>query len=229
MKRIKGYFFTGLALLLPAVVTLWILLFFVNFLTKPFISGVEAILAHSGPLNKPFLFFNEQQVISIISKILIVATLVLVTAFVGFLGKMVAAHYLIRFGDFVIHRIPIVNRIYKAAQDVVKNLFSENGSTFSQVVLVPFPHGKSYSLGLVTSQSMTHKGKDSEKDMVSVFIPATPNPTMGFLLMVSREKMIPIDMTVDVALKSIISCGVMIPAIKVTSGEKKSHEQNAGP
>lgn len=210
---IRRYFFTGLALLLPAVVTILIVLFFINLLTKPFVNFTDTVLSHIGLLNKPFLFLSAEQVLHLVSKVLIVITLAIFTICAGLFAQIVAARYLIRLGDYIIHRIPIVNKIYKAAQDVVQTVFKEEKKTFTQVVLVPFPHEKSYSIGLVTNDCIP-EGADSEHGgLVSVFLPATPNPTMGFMLMLRREQLIFLDMKVDDALKAIISCGVMISKI----------------
>ena len=199
---IRRYFFTGLALLLPAVVTILIVLFFINLLTKPFVNFTDTVLSHIGLLNKPFLFLSAEQVLHLVSKVLIVITLAIFTICAGLFAQIVAARYLIRLGDYIIHRIPIVQTVFK-----------EEKKTFTQVVLVPFPHEKSYSIGLVTNDCIP-EGADSEHGgLVSVFLPATPNPTMGFMLMLRREQLIFLDMKVDDALKAIISCGVMISKI----------------
>ena len=207
---IKRYFFTGLALLLPVVVTILIVMFFINLFTKPFLNVVETVLSHIGLLNKPFLFLSAEQVLQLISKLLIVITLVIITVCAGLFAQIVAARYLIRLGDYIIHRIPIINKIYKSAQDVVQTVFTEDQQAFSQVVLVPFPHDKSYSIGLITNDCIPESADFEHGGLVSVFLPATPNPTMGFMLMLRRKQLIFLDMKVDDALKVIISCGVMI-------------------
>lgn len=210
---IRKHFITGFALLLPVVFTLWVILFLVNVLTAPFLSVVEGALHHYQIFRDPFLFLSIEQISRIISKILIVITLVIFTTGIGMCAQIVAAHYFIRFGDYIIHQIPIINRIYKAAQDVVKSLFAEDRKTFSQVALVPFPNENSYSLGLITQDAKSLNPENAQENLVSIFIPATPNPTMGFLLMLPRDKVTYIDMKVDEALKAIISCGIMIPEI----------------
>lgn len=209
---IKRYFFTGLALLLPAVITIILAVFFVNLLTKPFQQGVVAVLSELG-LIKPFLFLSAEQVLNIISKILILITLVAITIIAGILAQIVFARYLIRIADIIIHKIPIVNKIYKAAQDVVHTLFKSEKQAFTQVVLVPFPHEKSYGIGLITSECVPEEADSEHGNLISVFVPATPNPTMGFMLMLKRKQVIFVDMTVEEALQAIISCGVMISTI----------------
>jgi len=218
---LKKFFFTGLALLLPAVVTILIVVFFVNLLTKPFLNGVQAVLRHTGLLYKPFLFLSAEQTLVLISKLLIVITLVLAALVAGLLAQIVAARYLIRLGDVIIHRIPIVNKIYKATQDVVQNVFHEEKAPFRRVVLVQFPHEKAYSIGLITSDCIPEHSDIEMKHLISVFLPATPNPTMGFMLMLHANQLVPLDMNVEDALKAIISCGVMIPKMKQTREASK--------
>ena len=108
-------------------------------MTKPFQNIAEQFLEYFGLHGKTFLFFSAAQILALLAKLFTIASLILLTLIVGILAKMVLTHYLILWGDFFIHQIPIVNKIYKAGQDVVKTLFADKSQTFSQVVLVPFP------------------------------------------------------------------------------------------
>lgn len=222
---IKRYFLTGLALLLPVVVTFWILIFLVNLFTKPFENMVVGILSYYELVGKPFLFLSSYQLTQLLSKLLILFTLVALTIIVGIFARMVVAHYLIRFGDYLIARIPVINRIYGAAKEVVKTLFTENAQSFSQVVLVPFPSEGSHSLGMITSDFADEHTALKSSGMVSVFVPGTPNPTMGFLLLFHREQLIFLDLPVDEAIKSIISCGVTISELKEQVKQENYNEQ----
>ncbi len=214
---IKRYFFTGLALLLPAVVTILIIRFFINLVTRPFQNAIEKILSYYGLLGKPFLFLNSEQTIVLLSKALVILFLVALLIITGILARIFITNSLIRFGDYLIHRIPFVNKIYKAAQDVVNTLLADKRQTFSQVVLVPFPHEKAYSIGMVTLDGIS--GDAEHNGLISVFVPGTPNPTMGFMMLLKREQVIFIDMQVDDALKTIISCGVLLPKTQMMAKE----------
>lgn len=210
---IKKHFFTGFALLFPLVVTLLLVIFFVNVLTRPFQGFVEEVLRYYGLLGKPFLFLSASQVLVVISKALIIATLVGLAIFMGFLAQTVVTHYVIRMGDYVIHKIPVVNKIYKATQDVVKTLFADKKKAFSQVVLVPFPSERSYSIGMVTSENISPNAQLTHEGLITVFVPGTPNPTMGFLLMFKRSQIIETSLGVDDAIKAIVSCGVTLDSL----------------
>ena len=207
---LKKQFLTGLAILLPIAITLFILNFIINILTKPFAGFVEGILGYYGLLNKPFLFFSSTQILQFTSKLLI---LIFLFFFIIAVGKF-AQHYIVshtvRLGDYLMRRIPLVNKVYKVIQDVVHTLLSSKGTSFKQVVLVPFPHSKSYSIGLVTNESLPDDSDEKQKNMVSIFLPGTPNPTFGFMLLFNKEQLIYLDMKVEDALKLLVSCGVMI-------------------
>ena len=193
----------GLALLLPCVITLWISLFILNIFTKPF----EGTVTHSLQLTPLFASYPASS-LAFFSKILILIALILFTLLIGFLGRLFFINYFIRLADKIVHCIPLVNKIYKATQDVVHTVFQANSSTFSEVVLVPFPNTKSLAIGLITS-------KCTQSDNISVFVPGTPNPTMGFMVVFKREQLISLSISVEEAMKFVMSCGM------VTDHDKK--------
>jgi len=206
---IRRHFLTGLALLLPVVLTFWIINLFINILTKPFQNIVEEILRYYDLLDQPFLFLSAEQFLHLFSKLLVILILVGITLILGFLTKVFVMNSLIKLGDKIIHKIPIINRIYKATQDVVQTLLNDQRQSFSQVVFLPFPQRGSYSIGLVARECLDEDSDEEHAGLVSVFVPATPNPTMGFMLFFKREHLVFVDMKVEDALRSIISCGVI--------------------
>lgn len=200
----KRYFMAGLAILLPAVLTIIITLFLVNLLTKPFKGMIDYIIRHF-----ELTSFGSPEVVLIITKIVILFLLFFIILFLGFIAQLFFINTFFKLSDKIMTRIPFVNKIYKALQDVISTVFSANSNNFSQVVLVPFPKTTSYAIGLVT-QADAPAGSDKEHmGMISVFVPGTPNPTMGFMLLFKREQIILLDMTVDEALRFVVSCGVM--------------------
>lgn len=206
----RKHFFTGLAILLPMVMTIMIVMFLVNFLTRPFEELVIDTLTYYGLARKGFLFLSSSQILYLLSKALILITIFLSLVFVGLLMRWIFMHYLVRWADRLLHKIPLVNKIYKAAQDVVKTLFSSDNPHFSQVVMVPFPTQHSLSIGFLTDEQPggAHMG------MHSVYVPATPNPMMGFLLLYPEAEITKLDMKVEDALKVVISCGVVMDPIR---------------
>lgn len=210
----KKYFFSGLAILLPIVLTLIILMFLVNFLTKPFVGIVSSLFAYYGVLNQPFLFLSGPQVLLISSKVSALIGVVLMIFLAGFLAQAIIVSSVGRLGNYLIHKIPLINTIYKSIQDVVETLFTkkkQDTPNFSSVVLVPFPHGQAYSLGFITNTHGTDTSDEAFHHDVSVFVPGTPNPTMGFMLQYKSHEVIPLKMRVEDAVKFIMSIGVICP------------------
>lgn len=209
----KKCFLTGFALLLPLVLTILIILFIINLLTQPFLGTIITALDYYGLLNKPFWIFSGKQVLTLSGKMLVLVGIGVIACLVGFLGQLLIMRSLGKVGDYILHHIPLVKTLYKIIQDLVDTLFAKSESgrvTFSSVVLVPFPHSHTLSIGLVVSQHLPPKS-DSEASEVSVFVPGTPNPTMGFMLLFRRDQLIPVDIGVDEALKLVVSCGVIWP------------------
>jgi uncharacterized membrane protein len=139
------------------------------------------------------------------------ALLFLFTCFLGFITRWFFINYLISVGDYFLHRIPLINSIYKTSQDVIKTIFASHTQSFKQVVLVPFPEEGVYCLGLVTRDAPPICNDLKKRELISVFVPTTPNPTSGYLLMFSKKDITFLDMRVEDAIKFIISCGVIHP------------------
>jgi uncharacterized membrane protein len=194
----KKHFITGLVILLPVALTLLIVNFFLNLVTIPFAGIIQ-----SSSINAVAL------------KLLAVAIVLTGITLVGFLCSALAFHYIFKLGDQVIHRIPLVNKVYKAAQDVMHSLFSQDKPSFSQAVFVPFPKQGSYAVGFLVSSNLPDESNLQDTELMSVFVPGTPNPMMGFMLLVKRKDVIFVDLPVDDALKFVVSCGVKFPGCKV--------------
>lgn len=205
----KRYFLTGLAILLPVILTAAIVFFVINLLTNPFLGYISGILDNVDVFNKPFLFFTGEQILYFSSKVLILLLMVLVTFLVGCLGNWMVVHHVVRPGEYILHSIPFVNKIYKGAKDIVHTIFGMRDQRFTRVVLVPFPHSQTYSIGLVTNENVGEGSHTEYTNMVSVFVPGTPNPAMGFMLMYRNDQLKTLDMKVPDALKFVISCGVV--------------------
>jgi len=219
----KKYFTTGLALLLPIALTLIILCFVINILTKPFLKFTERLLVYYNPS----LELQDSFILIWSSKLLILVSLFVCVFLLGFLGRIFFFKSLLHCGDYLIHRIPFVNSIYKASQDLVNGVFSNNSTSFSKVVLVPFPTLKSFSVGFVTKEhlDLTEEGGDAE-ELIPVFVPGTPNPSVGFMLMFRRREIHFVDMTIEKAMKMIISCGVAMPDFIITSETENKEKFN---
>ncbi|MGE0670534.1 MAG: DUF502 domain-containing protein [Parachlamydiales bacterium] len=207
----KKHFITGLVILLPLAVTVAVLVFLINFLTPPFLGFVSAILEDFHIINRGFLFLTPEQLIRYGSKIIILIFLFLITVGLGIITRWFVLHALFRLGDKILHKIPIVNTVYKTTQDIIKTLFVSDKNSFKQVVMVPFPRADVYVLGLIARESPDVCSHAVNESLISVLVPTTPNPTTGFLMMFRKEDLIFVDIKPEDAIKYIVSCGVIVP------------------
>lgn len=217
----RKYFITGLAILLPLALTIAIVIFMVNLLTGPFLGLVKGVMEYYHILQNGFLFISGEQLTLILSKILILVFLILMTIAVGFLTQWFVVNTMIRYGDKILHRIPFFNTLYITFQEVFQTIFQSKTTSFKQVVMIPFPNPDTKTLGLVTSEKISIEGKGTR---VAVFVPTTPNPTSGYLLMIKEEDLIYLDLSVEEALKYVISCGVILMPFKAISPGQSSQE-----
>lgn len=203
----KKYFLTGLVTLLPLAVTIWVVVFVVRFLTKPFIGIVTNLVGRLPPYGP----FSTDQGIRTISQVLILIGLFAFTLFLGFVARRYFFNGLIRMGDRFMAHIPLVNKVYKTSKEIVQALFASKGQSFKQVVLVSFPYKGSYCLGLIANDSPRTCIEAAKHEMLSIFIPTTPNPTSGFLIMAKKQDLIYLQMKSDEAIKYVVSCAVIQP------------------
>ncbi len=207
IARWRASFFTGLAVVLPGVMTLavvkWLfgtissftdtLLFFL-----PYWLGSKAIY-RDGVSGAVFWYW------SVLALLLAIA---MVTA-VGVLTRYYFGKRLIAWADGVMLRVPILNKIYSTIKQVDEAFTSGKRSSFKTVVLVEYPREGIYSVGFITNEQADEVQKKTDKKCVCVFIPTTPIPTGGFLIIVPEEKVIKLDMSVAEGLKYIISIGAL--------------------
>jgi uncharacterized membrane protein len=205
----KKYFFTGFVILLPIAVTMMVLGFIINLLTKPFIGIVARLLSHQAI---PSLgIFTSEQIVRTISHCIILVGLFLFTLLLGIVTRWFFFHALLKTGDKILYRIPLVNKVYKTTKDIIRTLFASKKDSFKQVVMIPFPTKNCYCLGLVTREAPKTCQEASGLEMVTVFIPTTPNPTTGYLLVCPIADLIFLKMKGDEAIKYIVSCGAIQP------------------
>lgn len=207
----KKYFITGLVILLPLAVTIAIVVFIVNFLTGPFIGLVTDTLGKYGFVRKGFLFLTPEQVLRYGSQLLILISLFIFTLILGLIARWFFFKSLLTLSDRILHKIPLVNKVYKTTQEIIKTLFATDKNSLKQVVMVPFPKENVYVMGLISRESPKICSDKAGAELFSILVPTTPNPTTGFLLMYRKEDIIYLDMKAEDAIKYIVSCGVITP------------------
>lgn len=195
----KRYFITGLLIWVPLAITAWVL----NLIVGTMDQSLRLLPESLHPQN--LLGVNVPGVGALITLLVILLTGVAAANFIG--------QKLVRWWEGLLARIPVVNSIYKGVKQISDTLFSPNGQAFRKALLVQYPREGSWTIAFQTGQPGGDVANHLTGEFVSVYVPTTPNPTSGFFLMMPRAEVVELDMTVDDALKYIISMGVVAPPV----------------
>ncbi len=202
MAPVRRYFITGLLIWVPLGITVWVL---------------DALI---GAMDQTLLLLPEPWRPEVWLGFYLPGLGVLLTALVIFLTGLLAANLigqrLLRFWEGLLNRIPVVKSIYGSVKQVSDTLLSGSGQAFRKVLLVRYPHPQAWSLAFQTNIPDEVAGR-LEGDYVAVFIPTTPSPVNGFYFYVRRDETIEVDISVDTALKYIVSMGVVSAASKAAN------------
>ncbi|MBC7500064.1 MAG: DUF502 domain-containing protein [Herminiimonas sp.] len=193
----RKYFITGLLILVPLAITLWVL----NLIIGTMDQSLLLLPDRWQPRN---LFGFHIPGLGTILTLLIIFLTGLATQ--NFIGNQVVIVW-----EKILTRIPVVNSIYSSVKQVSDTLFSSSGNAFRKAVLVQYPRQGSWTIAFLTGVPGGDVKNHLQGDYVSLYVPTTPNPTSGFFLMVPRADTIELDMSVDAALKYIVSMGVVAP------------------
>jgi uncharacterized membrane protein len=217
LKRWRGNFFAGLAIVLPGVISVAVVVWiFQN------VSNVTDKMLFFLPKSwiRPRLPDGTLGDIQWYWSWIALIWVVFLVCLIGRYGRNYLGRKTIQWLDQAIMRVPLMNKIYGTVKQVNES-FSSNKSSFKQVVLVTFPHGRSKSVGFVTGEQVDCGGEK----LVSVFIPTTPNPTSGFLVLVPESETLKLNMSVADGIKFIISLGAISP----DSTDHSGHHLTAAP
>jgi len=198
---VKKYLITGLLIWIPLVITIWVLKLVVDTLDQ------SLLLLPGQWRTESFLGVHIPGLGVILTLVIVFATGVFATNFFG--------AQLVRLWHGILHRIPVVNSIYSSVKQISDTLFSSSGQAFRKALLVQWPRDGMWTIAFLTGTPGGDVVNHLRGDYVSVYVPTTPNPTSGYFVMVARKDVIELDMTVDAALKYIISMGVVAPGHNV--------------
>jgi uncharacterized membrane protein len=197
---LKKYLVTGLLIWIPLVITLWVLHAIVT-------TADSLVLALLPEAWRPRTWFG----FDLPGLGLVVTLVVLVTS--GLFASNILGERIVDLGEGLLSRIPVVKTIYNGVKQVSDTLFTPGGQAFRTAALVQYPRQGSWTIAFVTGQPGGEVPTHLPGDYVSVYVPTTPNPTSGFFLMMPRDQIIELDMSVDAALKYVISMGVVAPEL----------------
>jgi uncharacterized membrane protein len=213
LARWRGNFLTGLAVVLPAVITLAV----VKWLFGTIASVTDLLLfflpkqiTHEDAGKGPMFWYWSLAAL---------AVTILLVSVVGLLARYYVGKRMIAWLDSTMLRVPLLNKIYGTIKQVNEAFSTNKKTAFKTVVLVEFPHAGTYSVGFLTSEHQEELQARTKEKVVGVFIPTTPNPTSGFLLLVPENKVTKLDMSVADGIKYIISLGSISPEFALPVGK----------
>jgi len=199
--RARANFLTGLVVVVPVVITIY--------LTWAFVAFVDGQILPLLPAP-----YDPRTYIQVDIPGLGVVVFLIFTTAVGYLAKKVFGKQLIRLGEDIVDRLPLVRTIYNALKQIVETVLSQSKTSFRHACLIEYPRRELWAIAFVSTDTRGEIPERTGTNLVSVFLPTTPNPTSGFLLFVPKEDVIILDMTVEEAAKLVISAGLVTPLTK---------------
>ncbi|MCS5607633.1 MAG: DUF502 domain-containing protein [Alphaproteobacteria bacterium] len=211
--RLRNYFLTGIIVTAPIALTIYLTWQFIDWVDS---QAIPLLPAKYNPEN--YLPFSLPGLGLLIS--------VVILTFVGFLTANIFGRTLLRTGERLVNRMPVVRSIYGAFKQILETVLSQSSNSFRQAVLVEYPRRGIWTVAFVTGETEGEVAQRLDDEMINIYVPTTPNPTSGFLLMVPRRDLIFLDMPVEDAAKYVISIGVIAPEmgseISMLPGFRKS-------
>lgn len=208
----RNSFLTGLVVIAPVALTIWLIWSVIGWIdgfVLPFIPN----LYH--PDNILNTFFGQDVAINI--RGLGVVVFLLFTTFVGWIAKGFLGRSLIRVGENLVRRMPVVRSIYSGVKQIAETVFAQSDRSFEKACLIEYPRKGIWAVGFVSTEAkgeVKYKAK-SNSDLLSVFVPTTPNPTSGFMLFFPRNDVIELEMSIEDAAKLVISAGLVYPPYEI--------------
>ncbi len=200
IQKFRRFFFTGFLVTTPILITLYVTWLVITFVDNK----VANLLPEYLDFRKAFPF----QIPGLGLVIVIFFTTIIGALTPGLIGRT-----FLKIGERIVSKMPIIRTVYSSIKQIMETIMSTNSKSFRDVVLVEYPRKGIWVIGFVTAQTKgeVQKKLNNNKQMINIFVPTTPNPTSGFLLFVSKDDLKYLKMTVDQAVKLVISGGIVMP------------------
>ena len=216
IARLRNYFLTGIAVTAPIAITFWILIGIIRLIDNTVVPLLPAVY---NPATYIEIYFGKEVAIPGVGLVVVIIGLTLIGFFAaGFFGRLV-----MRTGERVVNRMPVVRSVYGALKQVFETVLESSSRSFREVVLVEYPRRGIWAIAFVTSATEGEVQNTIADEVTNIFLPTTPNPTSGFLLFVPRKELVSLNMTVEEGIKMVISAGIVTPP------DRRSPEARARP
>ena len=202
LSRVRNYFLTGIIVTAPIAITFAVAMWVINWID----SKVVPLIPSS---YNPQILLQTHTGVHIPGIGLIVVLIGLTV--IGFLAAGLLGRFIVRVGENILNRMPIIRSIYGALKQIFETILRSSSRSFREVALIEYPRRGIWAIGFITTKTTGEVRSEIKEDVVNVFLPTTPNPTSGFLLFVPRKDLIVLDMGVEEAIKMIVSAGIVTP------------------
>tara|TARA_Y100001960_G_C14594385_1_gene787354 strand:+ start:150 stop:776 length:627 start_codon:yes stop_codon:yes gene_type:complete len=203
MKNFKNYIFTGIISIIPISITFWIIQYLFLFFSVPGKFIVDLVIREDIAKNYIYLSYFYIFINRLLGFLLTLIFLYLL----GLIIKNVIGKRIYTFFELILENIPIINKIYKTIKSITNSLTSTKEQAFTKVVMIEYPKDGLWTLAMVTGESKDTKGTE----YYNLFVPTTPNPTSGYLIMIEKSKTKDANITVDEGLSIVVSAGMIGP------------------
>jgi uncharacterized membrane protein len=197
-QRLRNYFITGIIVTAPIVLTVYLVTLVVGLIDQK----VLPLLGER---------YNPENYLPFAVPGIGVLIFVIAITFIGWLTTGLVGRTIVRFGENLLDRMPVVRSIYSALKQIFETVFSQSSRAFRDVVLIPYPRDGCWAIGFATGTTKGEVQDAIQDEVVNVFLPTTPNPTSGYLLFLPKKDVIFLSMTVEQGIKLVISGGVVTP------------------
>ena len=218
LRSVRTAFITGLLILLPLGVTVFI---------------VNIALDRVGnPASELFFNFIDQNIrelptVEIPLQLLSLIIVFLIITALGYFSRIFIGQLLLKFFERILTRLPLISQVYNTVKQLVDTFSQQKKAVFQEVVMIEYPRKGIYAIGFLTNQAKGEVQSLSGENLVNVFVPTTPNPTSGFLLMIPEKEVIPMQMSVGDGMKTIISGGAVTPPFEDSSNSLGSRNDDS--
>lgn len=220
LRKLRNGFIAGLVLVAPLGVTIFVVNFMLTRIGQPLSNAIFQFIDKE---------IRTQWATEFLLSIAAIIIVTIVITLLGFLSKYFIGRMFFNLGERFIGSLPFVNAIYKSVKQIVDTFSKQQKAVFQKVVLTEYPRKGVYVLGFLTSDAKGEVQHKTGAEVVNVFVPTTPNPTSGFLLMVPKDEIIEMEMTVADGMKLIVSGGAVSPPYKLANDDDQPPEAVGNP
>jgi uncharacterized membrane protein len=214
-QRLRAYLFAGILVTAPITITLYLAWVIVNFVDNQITPLIPAK-------------YNPESYLPFALPGLGVLVLALALIFIGALTAGLVGKLWFRFTEQMLNRMPVIRNVYSAVKQILETVLAQQSNAFREAVLVEYPRRGMWAIAFITGRTKGEVQNLTEEETINVFLPTTPNPTSGFLLFVPKQDLVPLSMTVEEAIKMVISGGIVTPPDRRPLSEQQTPVTSAG-